>query len=160
MDIRRGTVTKFHSSISVSGGENNSGVTTRHHTSFTLDGLTVMFVSAAPPVINDGDQLIVAGRQQGRVIKAYAYRNLSMHVTGSEGAWKSLGEALGCLFLACVSFWLSFFLFPISNPQDTSDIIVGIIAGVAGVVLISASLYYFSRWLKVREAVKRLERHY
>lgn len=105
--------------------------------------------------------MIVAGREQGRMIKAFAYRNLSMHVTGSEGEWKRLAEAFGYFLVACLFLWLSFFfLFPLGKHQDTSDTIIGIIAGVTGIAFTCLSIYYFSRWLKVREALKMLERQY
>lgn len=161
MDVRRGTVTKFRSSITVSGGENNSGVSTRHHTSFVLDGLTVIFVSAAPPVINDGDQLIVAGTQQGQVLKAYAYRNLSMHVIGNEGTWRRMRDALGFFLLVCLCFGLSYmFLLSPGANRDTTDLIVGFVAIAVGLACMGATVYYFYRWLKVREAVKLLQGKY
>lgn len=161
MDVRRGTVTKFRSSITVSGGENNSGVSSRHHTSFVLDGLTVIFVSAAPPVINEGDQLIVAGTQQGQMLKAYAYHNLSMHVVGNEGTWKRLREAVGFFLLMCLCFGLSYlFLLGQGANRDTSDLLVGLVAMAVGLGCTGATCYYFYRWLKVREAVKLLQEKY
>lgn len=161
MDVRRGTVTKFRSSITVSGGENNSGVSTKHHTSFVLDGFTVIFVSAAPPVINDGDQLIVAGTQEGQVLKAYAYHNLSMHVVGNEGTWKRFMEGLGFFLLMCLFFGLSYlFLLGRGANRDTTDLIVGLVAIAVGLVCTVATVYYFYHWLKVREAVKLLQEKY
>jgi hypothetical protein len=159
--VHRGTVTKLNSSINISGGENNSGITTRYHTTFLLDGVTVLFTSGAAPVINEGDQLMVAGSQQGRVLKAYAYRNLSMHVIGNEGTWKRLGEALVCLMLAGISLWLFYsFLFVPNKYHSTADTVIGIIAGAASVALIGGSLYYLYRWSKVSRAVKMLKEHY
>jgi uncharacterized BrkB/YihY/UPF0761 family membrane protein len=122
--------------------------------------MTIVFVSTAPPLINDGDELIVAGGRQGQVIKAHAYCNLSMHVVGDEGAWRRLAETLGCLLLSCLFFWLCFsFLFVPDKYHTTGDTVIGVLAAAAGLAFIVSSFYYFYRWLKVKEAVKMLGRY-
>jgi hypothetical protein len=59
--------------VHVSGDKD--GVSTSHHTIFKVGDITVLFTSAAPALISDGDRLVLAGQRKGaRMLLAGGYQ--------------------------------------------------------------------------------------
>lgn len=85
MEVMKGTAEKVRNTTSVSGGGNNGHISTTHISLFKLDGLQVSIRSNEPPVIDDGDAVVVAGDLDKGLLKAYAYKNLTTGVYGNEG---------------------------------------------------------------------------
>lgn len=95
-EVVKGTTSAVRSTVDARS--NRDGVSTRHHTLFKVGDTTVMFTSGYPPVIGDGDQLVVAGRRRGRMLVAEAYINRTLMVRGDSGRWQCLvGAAIGLL---------------------------------------------------------------
>jgi hypothetical protein len=146
-------------SLSVSGGGDNTGITTKHHAIFSLDdGMTVMFASGGPAVIRDGDQVVVVGRKKGRLMKCDAYWNITAHVRGNAGRWGSLAVALfGLMFgvaILSVLFWPIYLIgFPLGFIEKL--IVIGL-----GLFFCGAGLYHLYSWLRISNAVKALEKSY
>lgn len=69
-EVLRGTAVGVRHTVHVRG--DREGITTSHHTLFKLGEMTVIFTSGSPPIISEGDQLVVAGRLRGRVLLADA----------------------------------------------------------------------------------------
>ena len=67
METATGIVSHAQSSSRVSGGANNTAVSTTYIALFRLGQQQVEFSSGQPLSVSDGDQVVVAGREyQGR----------------------------------------------------------------------------------------------
>jgi len=84
-EVVKGTASAVRYTIDVSGGRDS--VSTKHHTFFKVSETTVMFTSGSPPIIGNGDQLLVAGRWRGKVLVAEAYVNRTAMIRGNSGLW-------------------------------------------------------------------------
>jgi hypothetical protein len=156
MELRRGTVSSTRHTLSLSGGGNNSGISTKHHALFSLDdGTTVVFNSGAPAIIRDGDQVVVAGKQKGRLIKADAYWNKTAHVSGNAGQWSSLLLGSFVSLLGMIAFIIGLFQpgFLVTSPLNFGDMLIAI--GI-GLFFSSMGFYHLYRWLRIRAAVRLL----
>jgi hypothetical protein len=100
MEVLKGTAAGVRYTVHVSGDKD--GVSTRHHAIFKMGATTVMFHAGSPPVISEGDHLVVAGRMKGRVLLADAYLNQTSGVRGDSGLWLSFAAMLFCLPLGVV----------------------------------------------------------
>lgn len=159
MEVRRGTVSKSSHTLSVSGsgGGDNTVISTKHHTNFSLDdGTTVMFSSGGPAVIRDGDQVIVAGQQRGGLMRAEAYWNLTAHVRGDSGQWARLFSAtLGLLFgLASIVCGIFASDYVLGFPADLTSILIAL---ALGLFFGGLGVYNTYKWLRIWAAVKALE---
>lgn len=160
MEIRRGIVSSIRHTLSVSGGYSDTNVLTKHHAIFSLDdGTTVMFSAGGPAVVRDGDQVTVAGRQKGRVMKALAYRNETAGVKGDAGKWASLGIGLFALLFGVVALVIGLFepRSLINQPLTFGEKLIALVLGAS---FCSVALYYFYRWFSISSAVKLIERNY
>lgn len=105
MEVVKGTAASVRYTVHVSG--DRDGVSTRHHAIFKVGATTVMFDSGSPPVISEGDKLVVAGRMKGRILLADAYLNSSASVRGDSGLWVNFaGMLLFFIFGAAGLGWL------------------------------------------------------
>jgi hypothetical protein len=152
MEVLKGTATGVRYTVHVSGGRDD--VSTRHHAIFKLGQLTVVFDAGSPPVISEGDQLVVAGRVRGKVLLADAYLNQTALVRGDSGWRYNLAVMLFNLPLGTAGLALSLF-WPLIIGGDIGWAVRGMVmlAGATFVALGSLSLY---RWLRIRRAVKLL----
>ncbi|WP_333653447.1 hypothetical protein [Dissulfurispira sp.] len=142
METIRGVASKVRNTIDVSGGD---VTTTTHICIFQLDGRTVKVKSSEPPIINEGDNVIVAGNSSGGVFYAFAYRNLTSHTEGNEGYF--LMFLFGVIFpVASVMIFSTF-----SNP------FFGILPKIIASVFLLAGLYMLFRGIRVLQAVKLLK---
>jgi hypothetical protein len=153
MEVLKGTATGVRYTIDVSGGENNSGVSTWHHTIFKIDGMTVMFTSGAPAVIGEGDQLVVAGRLKGRLLKAEAYVNQTAGVKGDAGMWASFAGMVFCLLLGAIALGGGL-LWPLIPWLPSLDQLGMALAITFGGIFCGMGLYCLYRWRRIRDAVK------
>jgi hypothetical protein len=155
MKILKGTATSVRYTIDVSGGENNSGVSTRHHTIFKIDGTTVMFTSGVPAVIGEGDRLVIAGHLKGRLLKAEAYLNQTAQVRGDAGIWANFAGMVFCLLLgmAALSVVLLGPFIPWLPSLDQLEIVLAV---TFGGIFCGIGLYCLYRWLLIRNAVRLL----
>lgn len=85
MEVIKGTATSVRYTVNVTG--NKDGISTRHQAIFKVGVTTVMFDSASPAIICEGDRLTVAGRLRGRMLLAEAYQNDTAGVRGDSGMW-------------------------------------------------------------------------
>jgi hypothetical protein len=153
-EVIKGAASAVRSTIDVRG--DRDGVSTRHHTIFKVGDTTVMFTSGSPPVISDGDQLLVAGRRRGRVLVAEAYINRTLMVRGNSGLSQSLiGAAIGLpLGAAGIGLALLGQIVP-SLPRWDLPLLLMILA--AGLTFFVTGLLLLYRWVIIRRAVKLLK---
>lgn len=153
-EVIKGTATGIRESIHVSGDK--SGVSTRHHTLFKVGTMTVIFVSGGPPIIGEGDRLVVAGRRRGRqTLIADAYHNQTAGVIGNAGLWGSL---VGMLF--ALTMGAAFALYALLGfPPGASgvELFWRLFLGGFGLISCCAGLYSMYRWLRIRDAVRVLK---
>jgi len=153
-EVVKGAATAVRHTIDVRG--DRDGVSTRHHTIFKVGDTTVMFTSGSPPVIGDGDQLVVAGRRRGRMLVAEAYINRTLMVRGDSGRWQNLiGAALGLpAGAAGIGLALLGYVVP-SLPRWDLPLLLMILA--AGLTFFCLGLLTLYRWVLIRRAVKLLQ---
>ena len=151
MEVLRGTVTGVRYTVHVTG--NRDGVSTRHHAIFKLGQTTVVFDSGAPPVISEGDKLVVAGRMKGRVLQADAYLNSSAAVRGDSGLWLYFAGMLLLFTFGAAAFgWLLLEPYVLWLPRLDEVLFWYLAAG--GTVLTLAGCYNLYKWLRIRRAVR------
>ena len=153
MEVLKGTAAGVRYTVHVSGGRDD--VSTRHHAIFKLGQTTVVFDSGAPPLISEGDRIVVAGRVRGRVLLADAYLNQTALVRGDAGRRYYLAAMLFNLLLGGVGLALGLF-WPriVGGEMDWGPRGMLILAGAVFSALGFVSLY---RWLRIRRAVKLLK---
>ena len=153
-EVVKGSASAVRSTIDVRG--DRDGVSTRHHTIFKVGDTTVMFTSGSPPVISDGDQLLVAGRRRGRVLVAEAYVNRTLMIRGNSGLWQSLiGAAIGLpIGAAGIGLALLGHIVPFLPRWDLPVLLMVLAAGLTFFVTGLLLLY---RWVLIRRAVKLLK---
>ncbi|HYG12100.1 MAG TPA: hypothetical protein VD835_19290 [Pyrinomonadaceae bacterium] len=146
-EVVKGTASAVRYTIDVRG--DRDGVSTKHHTIFKVGDTTVLFTSGSPPIIGEGDQLIVAGRKRGKMLVAEAYLNQTAMCRGNSGLWQNLiGAALA---LPMGAFAIAIALLGLDDLQQRLVVLaVGLFFAVMGLVL----LY---RWATIRRAVKLLK---
>lgn len=130
-------------------------MSTRHHAIFKLGATTVMFDAGAPPVIGEGDRLVVAGRMKGRVLLADAYLNQTAGIRGDSGLWVSFAAMLFCLLLgaAGLSWPLLGRLFP---GYAVFDAMIAWYLAAFGALFAALGLYHLYKWRRIRGAVRLL----
>jgi hypothetical protein len=153
MEVIKGTAAGVRYTVHVSGDK--EGVSTRHHAIFKLGQTTVIFDSGSPPVISEGDRLVVAGRVRGRVLLADAFLNQTAWVRGDSGRWYYLAATLFNLLLGTVGLALGLFWpLMVGGDMDWWPRGMMVAAGAVFWAFGSVSLY---RWLRIRRAVKLLK---
>jgi len=151
LEVVKGPAAAVRHAVHVSG--DRDGVSTKHHATFRVGETTVVFASGAPPIIEEGDRLTVAGRRRGRVLLAEAYRNDTAGVRGDTGLWLNFaGMACGLLAGAAgLGGWLLNRLglgLPDLNETFLRYMVVG------GALSAIFGLYCLYAWLRVRGAVR------
>jgi hypothetical protein len=152
-EVIKGTATGIRESIHVSGDK--SGVSTRHHTLFKVGTTTVIFVSGGPPVIGEGDRLVVAGRRRGQqMLIADAYHNQTAGVIGNAGLWGSLVGMLVSLAMGAAFTLYALLSFP--PGVSGVELFWRLFLGGFGVISCCVGFYSMYRWLRIRDAVRVL----
>lgn len=158
MEILKGTVSGSRHTLTVTGGANDSGVSTKHHAIFKIGDVTVTYNSSSPMVISDGDRIVVAGKRKGRMIQALAYRNDTAGVKSNSGKWSSLGVTFFSLSFGLLALFIGLieprFLF------DSLDFAERVVAFCLAAFFCPLGLYYLYWWLSIRRAINLLDIHY
>jgi hypothetical protein len=130
MEIRRGTASKVRFSTEVSGssGQNGGGVSTTYLAIFELAGVVVHATASRPPTIEDGNEIIAAGKMRDGVFDAQALRNLTRG-TVDHKAWLA-GFLVSIIFLIVGIAWSLGFL---ASRSDQPFAIIGAIVAFIGV---------------------------
>ena len=153
MEVLKGTATGVRYTVHVSGDK--EGVSTRHHAIFKLGQMTVVFDAGSPPLISEGDRIVVAGRVRGRVLLADAYLNQTASVRGDSGRRYYLAGMLFNLLLGGCGLALGLF-WPLIVGGEMDWGPRGMLVA-AGAVFSAFGLVSLYRWLHIRRAVKLLK---
>lgn len=153
MEVLRGMAAGVRYTVHVSGGRDD--VSTRHHAIFKLGQVTVVFDAGSPPVISEGDRLVVAGRIRGKVLLADAYLNQTASVRGDSGRLANLAAMLFSLPLGAVGLGLGLFWPLLVGGADMGWWVRGMVVA-AGAVIAAIGFLSLYRWLCIRRAVKLL----
>jgi hypothetical protein len=149
-EVIRGTAAGVRYTVHVSG--DRDGVSTRHHTLFKIGATTVVFASDSPPVIGEGDRLVVAGQLKGAVLQADAYLNETARVKGNSGLRSNLAGTIFGL-LACVAA-LALILSGLLPDDPETKVVLRAVVGVFGLFCGCFGIYCLYRWLRIRDAVR------
>ena len=82
METRRGAASGIRSAVEVGGS--NKHVSTTHVFTFQVDSQPVLYRSGTPAIIDNGDEVIVAGALSNGLLNARAYYNVTRRVSGSS----------------------------------------------------------------------------
>ena len=146
MEIIEGRASRVTRTIDVGGGLGDASVHTTHILLFQLGSHAVRLSSSDPVVINDGDEVLVAGFARRGAFDALAYRNVSTSSEGDQG-WLAaliLGTMLGVLGLG---------LFAQSFRGGNWWVLA-----VIGAILTAAGSFFASRGVRVLAALSVLRR--
>lgn len=153
-EVVKGTASAVRYTIDVRG--DRDGVSTKHHTIFKVGETTVMFTSGSPPIIGNGDQLLVAGRWRGRVLVAEAYVNRTAMIRGNSGLWYNLLSAAFMVPVgaAAISWAL---LSPALPFLPQMELAPRLMILAAGLIFFVPGLFMLYRWVLISRAVKLLK---
>ena len=152
MEVLKGTAAGVRYTVHVSGDK--EGVSTRHHAHFKLGQMTVIFTSGSPPIISEGDQLVVAGRLKGRVLLADAYVNRTALVRGDAGLWNYLLGTLLCFVMGAAGLGRAVLWPLIFGGAEVDDKWLWVMLVAGGAVFTAFGFYSLYKWLRIRSAVK------
>jgi hypothetical protein len=150
MEVIKGTATSVRYTINVTG--NKDGISTRHHAIFKVGATTVMFASASPAVISEGDRLVVAGRMRGRVLLAEAYRNDTAGVRDDSGMWVNFVGMVGSFLAGGIGLGWAL-LEPLIPELPRLDESLWWLVSLAGAFFTGIGFYCLYKWLRIRSAV-------
>lgn len=154
-EVVKGTASAVRYTIDVRG--DRDGVSTKHHTIFKVGDTTVMFTSGSPPIISDGDQLVVAGQRRGpRMLVCHAYVNRTAMIRGDCGLWYSLIGAALMIPIGAGAIVVSL-LGLVIPALPRMDLIPQLMLLVAGLCFFIPGLFLLYRWMLIRRAVKLLK---
>jgi hypothetical protein len=154
-EVVKGTASAVRYTIDVRG--DRDGVSTKHHTIFKVGDTTVMFTSGSPPIISDGDQLVVAGRRRGpRMLVCEAYINRTAMIRGDSGLWYSLIGAALMIPVGAGAIAVSL-LGPFIPALPRMDLAPQLMLLGAGLCFFIPGLFLLYRWVLIRRAVKLLK---
>lgn len=145
--------TGVHTSTSMVAGSDGTTVSVTYIAIFELDGQAVKYTAAEPPILKEGDTVVVAGLVKRGLFEAVAYRNLTTHVAGSAEYRHFLAGGVGLLLLPFVAAGALLFIL---TPRERSYAMQWLM--LAGVVIMATGVLLLREWSKVHRAVKSLER--
>ncbi|MGL6260077.1 hypothetical protein [Vibrio sp. WXL210] len=144
MKILKGVVSKLRNTVEISGGGRDSSVSTTHVMIFQLDGQPVKIKSSEVVLIDESDNVAVAGKVNDGVFHAYAYINNTTGVSGNIGM--GIHYIFGLIFPIVGAFVISEF----------SDPFFGALPKLIGAVFIGGGLYMFYKGTQISNASKLL----
>lgn len=121
-----GIASEVTNTTSVSGG-NDTAVTTTHITTLKLNGEMVQVMLGTPPIINEGDQIAVAGMVKDGILIGCAYKNITKNVLGSTPHLMSLIIGVVFSMVAFAPLLMGFIVF--------KDDFFGVFPKIIGVIL-------------------------
>jgi hypothetical protein len=126
MELLRGKVKNIRHSIEVSGGKESTS--TSHVAVFELDGTMVELKLPDSIIVNEGDEVRVAGSHRRGLFRGLAYQNVTKHVFGKGPA---IAYMFGGLFVIVLGF-----------AAATTLVFMGAAFAAAGAYLIYRSRLY------------------
>src|ERR1044071_3040448 len=147
-EVIRGRAAGVRYTVHVSG--DRDGVSTRHHTLFKIGATTVVYASDSPPVIGEGDRLVVAGGVKGGGVPAAAYVHQTARGRGNSGLRSNLAGAIFGLVM-CVTAMVLILLGLLPDDPETK-VILRVIVGVFGLFCGCFGVYCLYRWQRIRDA--------
>jgi len=99
MEVLKGIVSNSQSTSSVEGGQRTSTRTWQIKT-FLVNGRPAVFTARFPIIVNDGDEVVVAGKSSARGLKCRAYRNITNGTYGDAHGTAMIVFGLICLVIA------------------------------------------------------------
>jgi hypothetical protein len=103
IEVLKGIVSNSQSTSMVSGGE-QTGIRTWQISTFLVNGRPVTFTARFPIIVNNGDEIVVAGKASSRGLKCRAYRNITNGTFGDSHGTAIIVVGLICLALG-LGFW-------------------------------------------------------
>lgn len=101
MKVMQGIANKISNVMHVSGEKNS--ITTAYITTFEIAGRPYRMKTSTPPIIGDGDEVMVAGSMSGNgLFYVHAYRNVSKKVLGSRATGVDALKALAIFVAGCI----------------------------------------------------------
>lgn len=140
--VLRGSANQVKSEKTIHG-HGDAGVGTTFHYSFLLRGSRVQITATQPFGVEEGDEVVVAGHEDGKLIDVKAWRNITRGVGGTDSAVRDL-------FL----FFLPLFALPVVFYSVESTL-WRLVAGTLGIISLSiGGLLLISR-IRAKRAVER-----
>ncbi len=139
METIRGAAEKIRNTVSVSGGGKDTNVTTSHISLFQINGKQIKVTSGEPVMIEEGDEVLLAGGEKNGVFNAVAYRNIT---TGARGSTPYLSHLIiGIVFPVFSIFFFtafsgSFNFDSAPKPMQFIPIIIPIIFFITGIYIL------------------------
>ena len=107
METAQGVASHCQNTSRVSGGGNNSAVSTTYIALFRLERCQVQFSGNSPLSVSDGDQVFVAGRQWQGTLYADAVRNVATGATKHSGIVSRVVLAVFVLLFGVFAAWMA-----------------------------------------------------
>lgn len=140
---------RFATEVSGSGGEHGS-VSTSHIASFELDGLPVQVTAPRPVTLEEGDEVVIAGRLKNGVFAGLASFNRTRGVLESQ-SWL-LGMIIGVILVA-----ISAAILVVSTY--TADDLDGVVGGLMGGSFVGMlGLVFWGASSRARQAERLVKR--
>ena len=153
MAVIRGLATNVRNTVDVSGdGGHNSHVTTTHISLFLVDGKQVKVTTSQPVMINENDEVALAGETKRGVFNAYAYRNITTGANGDTGGISFILFGIG-FPIAAVYFFLNF-----KGEKTLQELIsFSIIPVLVPAIFFMAGLYILYTGIKIKSYANELD---
>ena len=98
MEVLKGIVSNSQSTSSVEGGRRTTTRTWQIRT-FLVNGRPATFTARFPIIVNDGDEIVVAGKASSRGLKCRAYHNITNGTYGDAHGTAAIVLGLICLLV-------------------------------------------------------------
>lgn len=164
MELVRGRALQVNETNSVGGGGSRDSVaiSTTHMVTFSLGSCAVLIAEDEPPVIREGDDMVVAGvKSAAGVLKPLAYVNVTRGVSSTSGGsflWLAGGVfmlALAFLHVVLAVLWV---VLPLLGADMSTDkdlpYLLGFVLGAA--IYAPIGLWLWGRGSRIRKAVKMI----
>lgn len=149
MEVIKGTAASVRYTVNIT--RNKNGISTYPHAIFKVGATTVMFDSASPAIIGEGDHLVVAGSVKGRGLLAEAYRNDTAGVRGDSVMWSNFVGMVSS-FLAVGLGWA--LLEPLIPALPRLDEALWWLVSFGRAFFTVLGLYCLYKWLRIHNAVR------
>lgn len=147
METLRGVVSNLRASVEVSGGGNDSGVTTTQVASFRLGDVPALFKSREMILVADGDQVVATGTRRSGVFRVFAYRNVTTGVEAQAGMLMAILFGAG---LTVVGFYLIGAYWMPSSADSALTLLFGLGFAGPGAYLLKQGLDIRRAWNALR----------
>lgn len=142
MNTLHGRVSDYHTDTSVSGGGENSSVSTTHYAHFMLDSQKVLIEHHAPVMIGTGDRVSVTGELRDGIFHGRAWYNHTLRHIAYPGhrIFLVLGLLIGVIAPAVAVAVGSFFISDNQTLQGSFFLVMGGLSLMFGVYVLNIAL--------------------